>query len=266
MHSLFLVITVFLAAAVEVVEMVTIVVGVGATRGWRATMIGCAAGLVVLAVIVGALGTALTYVPINVLRAVIGALLLLFGLQWLRKSIFRISRTGWAKQPQEIDEEDEGLADAQRRGFDWTAFALSFKGVVLEGLEVAFIVVAFGAATGQLLLGVIGAVAAFVVVGVAGVVARRRVERVPGKALKFVVGLLLVSYGTFWGAEGLGLKWPLGDFAILVLIAYYGLISWLALWLLERAVGEGARKRQVPAGQTAADPSPTTGSSKERER
>jgi uncharacterized membrane protein len=232
MHTLFLIVTVFLAAAVEVVEMVTIVVGVGATRGWRATLVGCGAGLFVLAVIVGVLGTALTFVPIGVLRAVVGSLLLLFGLQWLRKSILRISQSGWAKRPQEVDEEDEGLGDRHRTGFDWTAFALSFKGVVLEGLEVAFIVVAFGAATGQLALGVVGAVAAFVVIGVAGAVARRRVERVPSKALKFVVGLLLVSYGTFWGAEGLGVRWPLGDFAILVLIGYYGLVSGVALRLL----------------------------------
>jgi uncharacterized membrane protein len=243
MHTLFLIVTVFLAAAVEVVEMVTIVVGVGATRGWRATMIGCGAGLLVLAVIVGVLGTALTYVPIDVLRAVIGALLLLFGLQWLRKAIFRISRTGWTKQIQEADEEDERVADGRRPAFDWTAFALSFKGVVLEGLEVAFIVVAFGAATGHLALGVIGAAAAFIVVGVAGAVARRRVERVPGKALKFVVGLLLVSYGTFWGAEGLGMEWPLGDFAILVLLGYYAIVSWGAVRLLGAAAPDRAQRR-----------------------
>lgn len=245
MHTLFLIVTVFLAAAVEVVEMVTIVVGVGATRGWRATMIGCGVGLLVLAAIVGALGTALTYVPINVLRAVIGALLLLFGLQWLRKSIFRISQSGWMKRPQGVDDEDEGPLDHPRPGFDWTAFALSFKGVVLEGLEVAFIVVAFGVTTKHLGLGVIGAAAAFALVGAAGALARRRVERVPGKALKFVVGLLLVSYGSFWGAEGLGVKWPLGDFAILVLIGYYAVISWAALRLLRPTSA-------TPAGRAAA--------------
>jgi uncharacterized membrane protein len=240
MHSLFLILTVFLAAAVEVVEMVTIVVGVGATRGWRATMVGVGAGLFVLAAVIGGLGAALQYVPINVLRAVVGALLLLFGLQWLRKAVLRIGQTGWTARPAEVDEDDEGRGGG-RHGFDWTAFALSFKGVVLEGLEVAFVVVAFSAANRQLLLGVIGAAASFVVVGAAGAVARRYLERVPGKALKFAVGILLVSFGSFWGAEGLGVEWPFGDLAILFLVGFYLLIAWTALLLLrERRVATPA--------------------------
>lgn len=248
MHSLFLILTVFLAAAVEVVEMVTIVVGVGATRGWRATMVGVGAGLVVLAVVIGGLGTALQYVPIGVLRAVVGALLLLFGLQWLRKATFRIGQTGWAKQPHEVDEEGDGPG-GRREGFDWTAFALSFKGVVLEGLEVAFIVVAFSAATRQLLLGVIGAAASFVVVGSAGALARRYLERVPGKGLKFAVGILLVTFGTFWGAEGLGVAWPLGDLAILYLLVFYLAVAVTALLLLRRegreeVSGDGRRAQR----------------------
>ncbi len=239
MHTLFLLVTVFLAAAVEVVEMVTIVVGVGATRGWRATLVGVAAGLVVLAAIVAGLGAALTLVPINVLRAVVGVLLLLFGLQWLRKSIFRIAQTGWKKNP---TEEEEAEGPPPGAGFDWTGFALAFKGVVLEGLEVAFIVVTFGTATKHLVLGVLGAAAAFVIVGVAGAYARKYVEDIPRKVLKFVVGILLVGYGTFWGSEGLGVHWPLGDFAILVLLAFYLIVSALAYLLLRppRELGPAA--------------------------
>ena len=232
MHTLFLIITVFLTSAVEVVEMVTIVVGVGATRGWSATLVGSGVGILVLAAIVGGLGTALTFVPINVLRAVVGALLLLFGLQWLRQSVYRISRLGWSRQVHE--EEEVAAAEPGRRGFDWTAFTLSFKGVVLEGLEVAFIVVTFGAATHQLTLGIAGAAAAFVLVGLGGVFVRRYVQAIPRRLLKFAVGILLTAYGTFWGAEGLGVSWPLSDFAILVLLAFYGLVSFAAYGLLRR--------------------------------
>jgi uncharacterized membrane protein len=247
MHTLFLILTVFLAAAVEVVEMVTIVVGVGVTRGWRATMAGAGSGLLVLAVIIGGLGTALQYVPIGVVRAVVGALLLLFGLQWLRKAVFRISQTGWTKPPGGSGaEEDEDLEGARMPGFDWTAFALSFKGVVLEGLEVAFVVVAFSAATKKLALGIIGAAAAFVIVGTAGVFARRYVEGIPAKALKFAVGILLVSFGTFWGAEGLGVEWPLGDVAILVLISVYLLVAWAALALLRATRPAPASPQERP--------------------
>ena len=184
-----------------------------------------------LAAIIGGLGTALTYVPINVLRVVVDSLLL-FGLQWLRQSVFRISLLGWSRQAH--DEEEVAAREAGTQGFDWTAFALSFKGVLLEGLEVAFIVVTFGAATHHLALGVIGAAAAFVLVGLAGVFARRSVEAVPRRLLKFAVGILLTAYGTFWAAEGLGVSWPLSDLAILVLLGFYGLVSLVAYAALRR--------------------------------
>ncbi len=251
MHTVFLILTVFLATAVEVVEMVTIVVGVGVTRGWRATMVGAGAGLLVLAGIIGGLGTALQYVPINVLRAIIGALLLLFGLQWLRKSIFRVSRTGWGRQPGQEEEEEKIPGTEGRPGFDWTAFALAFKGVVLEGLEIAFIVVAFAVANQQLLLGVLGAAAAFVIVGSAGAVARRYLASVPGKTLKFAVGILLVTFGTFWGAEGLGVEWPLGDLAVLYLLAFYLVVALGAVRLVRPV-----RAARSPGGPGGSPPKP----------
>ncbi len=233
MHQAFLILTVFVAAAVEVVEMLTIVIGVGVTRGWRATGVGVVAGFLVLAGVVAVLGPALTLMPIGVLRALVG-ILLLFGLQWLRRPIFRIADTGLIPSGDagEVDEEDR----LPEHGFDWTAFALSFKGVVLEGLEVAFIVVTFGVATGELPLGIIGAVAAFVIVGGAGAIAHSWIRRTPEQGLKLVVGLLLVTYGTFWAGEGLGVAWPGGDLAILVLLADYVALALLALRVTQRAL------------------------------
>src|SRR5438445_1370536 len=154
-------ITTFLASAVEATEMVTIVVGVGATRGWRSTIIGTVSGFGVLAVVIVVLGAALQAIPIGALRLVVGALLLVFGLQWFRKGIMRVAARGLAGI---AGVEREEAAEWTEPGIDWTAFVLAFKGVVLEGLEVAFIVVAFGASAGQLGAGIVGGVAAIVVV------------------------------------------------------------------------------------------------------
>jgi len=157
-------VTTFLASAVEVIEMVIIVVGVGSVRGWRSTWLGAGAGLAVLAVLVLAFGTALGAVPIEALRLVIGSLLLVFGLQWLRKGIGRVSANGLRG----MGERTASAAGVPAQGVDWTAFVLSFKGVLLEGLEVAFIVVSFGPAAQALGSALLGAAAAFVVVAAAG--------------------------------------------------------------------------------------------------
>src|SRR5947209_6306042 len=158
-------ITTFLASAVEAIEMVTIVVGVGATRGWRSTLIGAAAGFGVLALVIVVAGAALSAIPIGALRLVIGTLLLVFGLQWFRKGVMRVAARGFAGIKEAPLEE---VAEWQQPGLDWTAFMVAFKGVVLEGLEVAFIVVSFGASANQLGTAVIGGVAAVVVVGAIG--------------------------------------------------------------------------------------------------
>jgi len=211
-------ITTFLASAVEMIEMVTIVVGVGATRGWRSTLIGTASGFGVLAVIVVVLGAALRAVPIGPLRLIVGALLLVFGLQWFRKGVMRVAARGLAgiggSDPHEVAEWTEP-------GIDWTAFVLAFKGVLLEGLEVAFIVVTFGAGSNQFGAAVVGGVGAVVIIGAIGFSLHQTVRRIPRSFLQLVVGILLTTFGTFWSLEGLGVEWPAGDGAILGLLALY---------------------------------------------
>ncbi len=230
-HALFLFLTTFLAAGVEVVEMVTIVLGVGMTRGWPATFGGAAVGLLILSALVAIFGHALTYIPISILRAVVGILLLLFGLQWLRKGIWRIGQYGMKPHLKIEGDEDEGKSAAPEGKVDWTAFVLSFKGVLLEGLEVAFIVVTFGAATQNLQLAVWSAISAFIVVIAIASVIQKAIRNIPGHIIKFSVGLLLVTFGTFWSAEGLGVEWPGEDLSILGLLALYFLfaLSWASV-------------------------------------
>jgi uncharacterized membrane protein len=223
-------VTTFLAACVEVIEMVIIVVGVGSVRGWRSTWLGAGAGLAVLAVLVLALGTALTAVPIGGLRLAIGSLLLVFGLQWLRKGVLRVSVNG-LRGMGDRTASAEGVPD---HGVDWTAFVLSFKGVLLEGLEVAFIVVSFGVTAGALPTAILGAAAAFLVVAAAGLLARGVVQRIPRSALQLLVGTLLSSFGTFWAVQGLGVGWPASDAAILALVGWYGLAAAGYVGLLRR--------------------------------
>jgi uncharacterized membrane protein len=211
----------FLAAAVEVIEMVIIVVGVGSIRGWRSTWLGAGTGLAVLAVLVLVFGAALRAVPISALRLVIGTLLLIFGLQWLVKGIRRVSVNGLRG----MGERSATAENVPVSGVDWTAFVLSFKGVLLEGLEVAFIVVSVGLAGQTLGSAVLGAVAAFVVLAGAGLLARGLVQRIPRSALQLIVGTLLSSFGTFWSVQGLGIAWPGNDLAILGLIGWYVLTA-----------------------------------------
>src|SRR5260370_13082468 len=212
-------ITTFLASAVEAIEMVTIVVGVGATRGWRSTMIGAVSGFGVLAVVGVLLGGAVRAIPIGPLRLVIGGLLLVFGLQWLRKGIMRVAARGLAgmggTDPQGDAEQWRGV------GMDWTAWFLAFKGVVLEGLEVAIIVVSFGAGANQLGGAVIGGVGAIIIVGGTGLALHRTVRRIPRSLLQLLVGVLLTTFGTFWALEGIGVAWPGNDASIPGLLVLY---------------------------------------------
>jgi uncharacterized membrane protein len=238
MSSLFLFISSFLASTVEMVEALTIVLAAGVTRGWRSSLIGVAAGLGVLAVIVAALGPALTVIPIDALRLVVGALLLTFGLQWLRKAILRASGYKALHDEAAIFERQRAAALASgseiRAGLDWYAFTLCFKGVLLEGLEVAFIVVTFGASANNIWLAAVGAAAALVIVLIAGVAVHAPLSRVPENTLKFAVGLLLTTFGTFWSAEGAGATWPASDGAIIGILAVYALASLIFVRVLER--------------------------------
>lgn len=236
-----LVIAVFLASIVEAVEALTIVLAVSLTNGWRTAVLGMVLGSLALAVIVVALGPALVrVVPIENLQVFIGALLLIFGLQWLRKAILR--STGLKAQHDEaaIFEKEVSLLQAQARtpstsDIDWNGFVVSFKGVLLEGLEVAFIVLTFAANRhGSIGWSALGAGLAVLLVGAVGVVVHQPLTRVPENTIKFAVGLMLVSFGTFWGGEGIGVNWKLGDPMILVLVGLYSLIAWAFVMYLRR--------------------------------
>jgi uncharacterized membrane protein len=226
----------FLASAVEMVEALTIVLGVGVVRGWRSTLIGVASATVVLALAVAALGPALGRLPIGTLQLVVGALLLAFGLQWLRKAILRSSGYKALHDEDEAFREERAQAAAagheQRAGLDWYSFTVAFKGVLLEGLEVVFIVIAFGSTQRRLGLAAAGAGAALLVVVAAGMLARGPLSRVPENTIKFVVGLLLTSFGCFWGAEGAGIHWPGEDVSLLGVIAFFGVLSYLFVHVL----------------------------------
>jgi uncharacterized membrane protein len=223
--------TTFLASAIEVIEMVAIVVAVGSSRSWRAALVGAGAGLVVLAALVTAFGTALRDVPLPPIRLVVGALLLVFGLQWLRKGVLRIAAQGWAVGQGEEHVDETDVPPGQ---FDWTGFVLSFKGVSLEGLEVAIIVVAFGGASGALGSAVIGAAAAVIVLAAVGAATYRLVARIPRRALQLFVGGLLSAFGTFWAGQGVGVTWPTGDLTIVWLVALYAVSGVVLLRLVRR--------------------------------
>jgi len=246
LHTFLLIAASFLACAVEMVEALTIVLAVAVTRGWRSAGWGVAAALAALAVIVAALGPALAHIPIDSLRVVIGVLLLVFGLQWLRKAILRASGLKALHDEAAIYEAEIALLNAAggRSAHDWYAFTLAFKGVFLEGLEVAFIIVTFGGAQHHVGLAVIGAAAALVAVLIAGAVVHGPLTRVPENTLKFGVGVMLTSFGIFWSGEGTGVAWPGGDVALIVLIGFVVAMSFGFVRVLRGAEIEG---RVAPA-------------------
>jgi uncharacterized membrane protein len=230
-----LAVSVFLACAVEAVEALTIVLAVGTTRNWRSALYGVGAGLVALAVVVAALGPAVSSIPIGALRVVVGGLLLVFGLQWLRKAILRAAGIKALHDEDAIYARQTAAArDASgRRGpIDGYAFTIAGKGVLLEGLEVVFIVLTFGANQHDVGLATLAALAAVLAVLAAGVAVRAPLARVPENTMKFAVGVLLSSYGCFWMAEGAGAHWPGGDASLLALIPAVALFALaLVAWL-----------------------------------
>jgi uncharacterized membrane protein len=239
-------VAVFLACAVEAVEATTIVLAAGTARDWRSAATGMTAAIVLLAIIVAALGPAVSALPLRELRLVVGALLLIFGLQWLRKAILRAS--GYKA----LHDEDAiyrtqlaEAASAPRRRFgsvpDWYAFTLSFKGVLLEGLEVVFIALTFGGNAHNIPLAAVAAGCAVVVVAVAGAAVRAPLARVPENTLKFVVGIMLTGFGTFWGAEGAGAHWPGSDAALLVLVPAIALFAVGLVAVLRRGQAKATR-------------------------
>ncbi len=244
-------IAVFLACAVEAVEATTIVLAAGTARDWRSAASGMAGALAVLAIVVAALGPAVSAVPLRGLRLFVGALLLVFGLQWLRKAILRASGHKALHDEDKIFAKQIAAAVSRPRGPggpsglvpDWYGFTLSFKGVLLEGLEVVFIVLTFGANAHDIGLAAAAAACAVALVAAAGAAVRAPLRRVPENTMKFVVGIMLTAFGTFWGAEGAGAHWPGADAALLALVPGVALFA-LALVALLRgnlvAAAEGS--------------------------
>lgn len=249
----------FLASSVEFVEALTIVLAMGVTRGWKSPILGALAASAVLLLITAAFGVTLTQlVPIDVLRVVVGILLLLFGLKWLRKAILRFTGLKALHDEEQTFREEMELARAQARvatgQMDWFGFVASFKAVALEGLEVAFIVIALGAASAQrnafASAAVGAAIAGLIVIG-AGIAVSRPLARVPENHLKFVVGLMLTSFGTFWTAEGFGARWWHADASILWLLAGYLMVSVLLIGGVRRIAESSTRAPGASRAQTA---------------
>ena len=236
-HDIFLVLASTTACAVEMVEALTIVLAVSVTRGWRSAVIGTVTALAALAVVVAALGPALTVLPIDGLRVFVGTLLLIFGLQWVRKAILRSSGYKALHDEDAIFAEEQRAAAAaapDREGIDWYTFTVSFKGVFLEGLEVAFIVLTFGGANHNIGLAALGAAVAAVVVLSIGVVVHRPLSQVPENAMKHAVGVMLTTFGIFWAGEGAGVDWPGGDAAIIAILGFVILMVFSYVTLLRR--------------------------------
>jgi uncharacterized membrane protein len=228
----------FLGSAVESVEALTIVLAVGLTRGWRAPLYGTAGALGILAVLVVTLGNLIvSTVPEQALKLGIGGLVLLFGMRWLHKAVLRSAGViAMHDESQEFGETVEGLRGSRGRGaLDWVGFSVAFKGVFLEGLEVAFIVFAAGSSSHNLPLASAAGVAAMIAVAAAGVLVRHPLAEVPENTLKTAVGLLLSTLGTFWFGEGLGVHWPYDLGSALVILCFYWLSSRLAVLSARRS-------------------------------
>lgn len=248
--NIVLVSAVFLASAVEMVEALTIVLAVAVTRGWRSALEGTGAALLVLALIVIGFGPALIhYVPISLLRSIVGGVLLIFGIQWMRKAVLRASGVKEKRNEDVVyGKTVTQLANGKSEsGRDSQGFAVAFKGVFIEGLEVVIIVLTLGTSAHDLGLAASSALAAALVVAAIGAVVSKQLSGVPENAMKLIVGVMLVSFGTFWGGEGLGFNWPGNDLMIPVLVAFYGVITWVLVRLLavryDKFINSGAENR-----------------------
>jgi uncharacterized membrane protein len=249
----------FLASTVEFVEALTIVLAVGLTRGWRSALLGTAAGLVLLAGLVLALGPSLQAVPLPVLQVVVGLLLLMFGLRWLHKAVLRgagvIPLHDEAKTFAKETEALRAHGASQGSAFDVVGFLATFKTVLLEGIEVVFVVVALGAKGGLLVPAAAGAFLAMVLVMALGLWLHRPLANVPENTLKFSVGAMLTAFGTYWAGEGIGLAWPGQDLVILLLIALFVALGWgltklcAAQHAAAPAPARGSVKAATPAGK-----------------
>ena len=218
------VLTAFLASGVEAVEALTIVLAVGVTSGWRVSLAGAAAAVLALAAIVAAFGPGLAhFASIGIVRLIVGALLFYVGAGWLRKAIARYAGRKALRDEHAAYAQRVAALEARERDSQRVGFATSFNGVLLEGFEVAVIVVTVGGSfgAGGLSYAALGALAAIILVSAAGIAVHAPLARVPENLLKFIVGIMLTTFGTFWGGEGLGVRWWHGDAAIGLLAAFY---------------------------------------------
>ncbi len=251
----------FLASLVECVEALTVILAVGSVRGWRSALSGTGTAIAVLLILILALGRALTRVPLHTIQLVVGILLVLFGLRWLRKAILRSAgliplhdetaafakNTAALQIPSALDTKALQNSPATPTGWDKVAFGTAFNITMLEGTEVVFIVIAIGAGgTGMLLPAGLGAIAALLVVIALGILLHRPLAKVPENTLKFTVGILLSAFGTFWVGEGLDLQWPGADWSIPGLVLAYWLLALLTMLLCRRI----ATSAQTPVRRT----------------
>ncbi len=248
-----IVIAAFLAAAVEFVEAFTLVLVAGITANWRSAIVGALGAVATLAAVIATLGVALvTLIPLDVLRFVIGLLLLLFGLKWLKNAIQRYSGLKFLHDEEAIYAAN--LAQARARGqairtrLDPFGVLLSYKSVLLEGLEVAFIVISFGSGGASGIgMAAIGAAAAGVLVILVGALMRAPLQRIPENTLKFIVGIMLTTFGTFWSGESFGISWPFSDLFLLILAALYLVVSALLIAAMKQ------RQPRVAVATTASE-------------
>jgi len=231
--------TVAVASAVEMVEAATIVLAMGSVRGWRSALTGTFAALITLGLIIVLAGPSILLVPIELLRIIVGALLLIFGLQWLRKAILRSSSFKALHDEElifasELEQAKKAKGSKLFGDIDKYSFTLVFKTVLLEGFEVVFIVLTFGALKNSIGTAAIAALAALLVVAASAFVIRKPLARVPENTLKFIVGIMATTFGIFWSTEGLGLSWPLADLALIGIAAWVALVSYLCVVWLKR--------------------------------
>lgn len=242
----------FMASLVEFVEALTIVLAVGAVRGWRSALLGTAASLAALMLLVAVAGPALARIPLPVAQLVVGTLLLLFGMRWLRKAVLRAAGIlPMHDEAQAFTTQTEALrrqAGPSDKSIDAVAFATAFKIVMLEGIEVVFIVIAIGASGRLILPASIGAGLALLVVVALGVWLHRPLANVPENSLKFGVGVMLAAFGTFWAGEGIGLSWPGDDWAILALIGVFVVVALAMVHLCRRLRGTSRTRPKAAAG------------------
>jgi len=224
----------FLSSLVEAVEALTIVLSVATVRGWKSAGLGAFAGIATLALTVVLLGPFLDRVPSHALQLAIGILLLLFGMRWLRKASLRAAGLIPLHDETAVFAAETAALRTHVRRLDWLAGLAAYKAMLLEGLEVVFVVIAVGAAPGMLMPASIGAAAACALVAVIGIAVRQPLSRVPENTLKFSVGAMLSAFGLFWTGEGLGVSWPGADLAILAFAALFVLVAALAIVPLRR--------------------------------